>query len=568
LNDARRVQRVAEIAAAIGAIRLREEALAFAERIDAERVYVAFVGQFKRGKTSLINALLGEPLLPAGVLPVTAVPVVVRYGPQRRAVAHHQDGAAETVPIAVLADYVSEDRNPHNRRGVEALEVFLPHGMLAGGLCVIDTPGLGSALRASAALTRSLVPRLDAAIVVIGVDPPLAGDELDLVEDIARQTAHVAVVLNKADRFGDAERRTARAYARSAIAERLGRPVPPILEVSAFERAAGGSPTRDWPALEAELERLVGARRPQIVDSAWRRGAQRLVRQCIGEIIAQARATFRPLSEAEDLAAGVNHAIGLASLEWLLLKQRAARDGTEESRLLRVHRDAFLAEATARISAEVPRTIAAAPVRRAELRDFGLRWARERADTALEAWFQRDCPEARARAQSVLAALVTAAQGAIGAFNHVLQEAGYEAVDAPPLAVELEPGNDCGPAILQDSTLDEQPTVPKRPRLTERITSRRRAARAVGVEATRAFQARFTAGSDRALRVLADDLARLVARVLDTVDRGHQDALERGERTMKAARQAREAGRDAADRLLNRLAALRREAESLLEERE
>ena len=54
-------------------------------RINEGRFFVACVGQFKRGKSTLLDALVGEPILPTGVVPVTTVPTVLRYGNQRTA---------------------------------------------------------------------------------------------------------------------------------------------------------------------------------------------------------------------------------------------------------------------------------------------------------------------------------------------------------------------------------------------------------------------------------------------------------------------------------------------------
>jgi ribosome biogenesis GTPase A len=59
---------------------IRDDARSAAERIAEGRFYVACVGQFKRGKSTLLNALIGEPILPSGVVPVTSVPTIVRFG--------------------------------------------------------------------------------------------------------------------------------------------------------------------------------------------------------------------------------------------------------------------------------------------------------------------------------------------------------------------------------------------------------------------------------------------------------------------------------------------------------
>lgn len=72
--------RLAELAEDLGSERVREEATALSQRASEGRFYVACLGQFKRGKSTLLNALLGDRILPTGVLPLTAVPTVVRLG--------------------------------------------------------------------------------------------------------------------------------------------------------------------------------------------------------------------------------------------------------------------------------------------------------------------------------------------------------------------------------------------------------------------------------------------------------------------------------------------------------
>lgn len=83
LDGASRLLRLAALAKNLGVVRIEEEAKDLADRIVEGRFYVACLGQFKRGKSTLINALIGDPVLPVGCTPVTAVPTVVRYGETR-----------------------------------------------------------------------------------------------------------------------------------------------------------------------------------------------------------------------------------------------------------------------------------------------------------------------------------------------------------------------------------------------------------------------------------------------------------------------------------------------------
>ena len=118
--------RLAELAGELGSERVREEATALAQRTSEGRFYIACIGQFKRGKSTLLDALLADRVLPTGVLPITAVPTVVRYGPTRSARVRFQGGAWVDIPPEELTQYVSERLNPENKKNVAGVEVFFP----------------------------------------------------------------------------------------------------------------------------------------------------------------------------------------------------------------------------------------------------------------------------------------------------------------------------------------------------------------------------------------------------------------------------------------------------------
>ena len=138
---------------------------------------------------------------------------------------------------------MSEEHNPENVKRVSGVEVFLPSDLLSDGMCLVDTPGLGSVFSGNTAATQAFVPHIDAAIVVVGADPPIAGEELALVEEVGRQISRLVVVLNKADRTSEAERRIAIPFTQNVIAKRLGRPIGSIFEISYGDRAHLDSPS-------------------------------------------------------------------------------------------------------------------------------------------------------------------------------------------------------------------------------------------------------------------------------------------------------------------------------------
>ena len=303
---------LSELAQRLEADHVRDDALDLAARVAEGRFYVACLGQFKRGKSTLINALIDEQVLPTGFVPVTAVPTVVRYGEHLGARVRLRDDSWRDIEISALDLYVSEEHNPGNAKGVVGVEVFAPSVLLESGLCLVDTPGLGSVFTENSAATAALIPHIDAALIVLGADPPLAGEELALAEAIAPRVENLLVVLNKADRTTDAERSAAGRFARELLEKRLGRPLGPMFEVSAAERLENRGPERDWHSLREALFDLVRNSGRQLVSDACERGLVRLREELLAILAEEREALRRPIEESERRVTGLKEATARA----------------------------------------------------------------------------------------------------------------------------------------------------------------------------------------------------------------------------------------------------------------
>ena len=289
---------LARLAIEAGVSGVAAEADTVARRVAEGRFYVACVGQFKRGKSTLLNALVGRALLPVGVLPVTSVPTVLRFGDRTCGRVRFRGGAWRDIDVGLLAAYVAEDNNSENKIGVEAVEVFVPSPLLSGGLCLVDTPGIGSTLAGNTEATRAFVPHVDAAIVVLGADPPISGEEMALVEEIAANVESLLFVLNKADRLPPAESAEAARFAEGALKKRLGTRASELLLVSATETLDTG-PTRDWAKLEGSLSLMARQSGADLVKAAERRAASRLVARLVRLLDERRDALVRPIAETE-----------------------------------------------------------------------------------------------------------------------------------------------------------------------------------------------------------------------------------------------------------------------------
>lgn len=169
-------------------------------KLAEDRFTLAVLGQFKRGKSSLMNAIIGRELLPTGVLPLTSAITVLKYGPAERLVVRRAASPfPEIVPVSALANYVTEKGNPANRKKVATATLEVPLPFLRRGLEFVDTPGIGSAIEANSATTYAFLPECDAALFVTSVDTPLTAAELEFLRAIREHVGKTFFILNKTD---------------------------------------------------------------------------------------------------------------------------------------------------------------------------------------------------------------------------------------------------------------------------------------------------------------------------------------------------------------------------------
>jgi small GTP-binding protein len=172
---------------------------ALGARLRAARLRVLVVGEAKRGKSTLVNALLGREVLPVGVTPLTALATTVTHGADEDAEVRFLDGRTDRFPLAALEDLVTERGNPANSRAIAAVTVRVDVPILARGVEIVDTPGTGSVHEHNTAAVGSALPTMDAAVFVLTADPPVSASERELLGRVAALSVTTFVVLNKAD---------------------------------------------------------------------------------------------------------------------------------------------------------------------------------------------------------------------------------------------------------------------------------------------------------------------------------------------------------------------------------
>jgi len=177
------------------------------EDLDSHAATVTVVGEFKRGKSTLINALLETAVCPTDPDIVTTVPTIVRYGEQKQAVAASEPEQAmappteEPIALDRLEDFVSELGNPHNRKRLRSVEVQLPHVLLSTGLRLVDTPGVGGLESAEGCVTLGSLANAHGMLFVTDASQELTGPELAFLREAQQRCPRAALVVTKTDLY-------------------------------------------------------------------------------------------------------------------------------------------------------------------------------------------------------------------------------------------------------------------------------------------------------------------------------------------------------------------------------
>jgi dynamin family protein len=243
------VDGVDQIALSRGREDLVTRLAAVRSRLGRSETVVCVVGEFKQGKSALINGLLGATVCPVDDDLATMAVTTVRHGATPGATVHRRDdgvAVAETIAPDDLARWVTERGNPDNRLNVEQVEVRLPHPMLEQGIMLIDTPGIGGLNAAHAAATLAFLPVADALVFVTDASAELTAPELEFLAAAVDAGPLILVALTKVDMY-PAWRRILEIDERRLRDIGLGvRPYP----LSAALRSIAGK--HDDPTLERE----------------------------------------------------------------------------------------------------------------------------------------------------------------------------------------------------------------------------------------------------------------------------------------------------------------------------
>lgn len=193
------ISELERITASHGLGDLHRRCMDFARHLASPDIVVGFFGAVSAGKSSLINSLIGDALLPVAALPTTAIPVEIRYGKVERGTVEFAVSKTELIDRARIAEFVDEHLNSRNSRGVTRITFESPVALLYDGTTVIDTPGVSWDDSEVAPAAATAAPWCDIAVVLISATAPLILHEAALVRQLSGHGARVVVLVTKVD---------------------------------------------------------------------------------------------------------------------------------------------------------------------------------------------------------------------------------------------------------------------------------------------------------------------------------------------------------------------------------
>ena len=417
-------------------------------------------------------------------------------------------------------------------------------------MCLVDTPGIGSPILGNTAATQSFVPHIDAALVVLGADPPISADELELIARFAEQRVeHLVFVLNKADRLPDAERREACAFIERVLAERLARPAGPLFEISATVLRRGSSASYDWQRLHDTLARLARNAGSDLVRAAEVRGIDIYGERLLHAMSEDRSALLRPFAESEGRIATLKRCVAEAerSLRDLGYLLRAEQDSLDQALLAR--QAEFLGRAMP-IARDELRDIVRSfpPERAAALRDRATAAAQDIFRRWLERWRAEEQPAAEKAYAEATRRFVELADD----FLQRLATSGEPTLTALPQRVAPEAGLRTRSRLHYTEMLTLMARSPLK-RLVDLVRSRAQLRRSVEREVGEYLERLLTTNAAR----LTNDLRDRIRESRDALEvelRGHiHDVYRSAERALARARERLAQGESAVRAELVRL---------------
>lgn len=267
---------------------------------ESERFVFSVMGLAKRGKSTLINALLGrtdDKLAPIDALPATNVCTVFSYSDEEKIEVVDRSGNVRRISADEIRDYATEDRNPQNCKDVQLIRVAFPFSEKFKGITLADLPGAGSVHEHHDQIVRQFLPQSDAVLLLTTARMPISADEVDLLKALReREIEKIFVAMNKIDITDEEDLSVGEESNRKKLTE-ANVPVGTIYKISAKRAFTGEFEESGVPALMSDIVEFVNHRRGELLKKRFIASVKNAAQQTLRAV--ELTATLSELSPEE-----------------------------------------------------------------------------------------------------------------------------------------------------------------------------------------------------------------------------------------------------------------------------
>jgi GTP-binding protein EngB required for normal cell division len=259
-----RFQQLSDVAEKVGMTTLaRDIRQTRIPKLEAERFHLVVLGEFNHGKSTFVNALLGQEILPTGITPTTASINHVVHAATPTARVMLLDGESKPIDTSQLKDWVTVVGGRASE--VAFVELGYPSELLMNNVVLVDTPGVNDLNEQRAEVTYGYVPRADAVVFLLDAGQALKDSEREFLRSRVLESARdrLIFVLGKMDMLSKDEQLAVVDYVRTGLAKIT--PDPVVFPLSAKDWAKSRDPNSGMPELLGYLERFLASDRAQVI---------------------------------------------------------------------------------------------------------------------------------------------------------------------------------------------------------------------------------------------------------------------------------------------------------------
>ena len=306
----------------------RRQCKLLVDKLSNSNMTISVIGQFKRGKSTLSNCILGKNYMPVGIVPITSAVTKVVYGRQSAEVCF-ENGEVRPVEIDDLSAYISEQENAQNKLGVKEVVIHSESDFLKNGITYVDTPGVGSFHKNNTEVAYDYMKESDAVIFLLSVDSPINQIEIDFLQSTKEYAGKFYFAVNKIDTVSAVDLEAYTGYCAGLLSE--------IMETSAIKLMPVSAKTGEGvEALKSAILRDLSASIREIMQESTRKKLIDIIGSALKELQFYRSAMSMPYEELDknfaelsdfmnDQIAGAEEHVGMFALRLNELRLRISK---------------------------------------------------------------------------------------------------------------------------------------------------------------------------------------------------------------------------------------------------